>query len=70
MRDAERARETAKELAELLAAYQQELSAWEPWTPAAAPLREAIGAAIGEAHELIAETRLTADLTPTRTRTH
>lgn len=53
--DAERASETAQELVELLAAYEQELVAWERWTPAAAPLRAALDAAICEARSLIQE---------------
>lgn len=67
MRDAERATETARELVDLLAAYEQELSAWESWTPAAAPLRRALDAAIGEARDLIAQTATT---TTPAVRTH
>jgi hypothetical protein len=52
--DAERARAAAQELVELLGAYQQELAAWAPWTPAAAALGLGLGEAIVEARELIA----------------
>jgi hypothetical protein len=44
--DTERARETAEDLADLLAAYEHELSALEQDAPGVAPLREAIGVAL------------------------
>lgn len=44
--DTERAREAAEDLADLLGAYELELSALEQDAPGVAPLREAIGVAL------------------------
>jgi hypothetical protein len=53
--DADRARETAQDLVELLVTYEEKLKAWEAVAPAVAGLREAVGTALAEAGELICE---------------
>jgi hypothetical protein len=53
--DADRARETAQELVELLVTYDEKLKAWEAVAPAVAGLREAVCVALVEAGELICE---------------
>lgn len=44
--DTERAREAARDLVNLLSAYELELTALERETPGVAPLRQAVGAAL------------------------
>ncbi|HEX3700681.1 MAG TPA: hypothetical protein VHV27_08415 [Phenylobacterium sp.] len=47
--DPERTRQVARNLVELLTAYEEELMALERDTPAIGPLRRAVGMAIAEA---------------------
>lgn len=47
--DAERAKDVARNLVELLTAYEEELMGLERDTPAVGPLRRAVGMAIAEA---------------------
>jgi len=54
--DADRARDLAQELVELLVTYEEKLKTWEAVAPAVAGLREAVGEALAEAGELICDT--------------
>lgn len=54
--DAEFAGAVAQDVAELLAAYDQALIAWEGWTPAATALRKVIAEAFLEARSVAGET--------------
>lgn len=53
--DAERARDAARSLVEVLAAYEEELMVLERASPSAGPLRRAVGMAIAEACYLISD---------------
>lgn len=53
--DIERARELARNLLELLSAYEEELMALERTQPEAGPLRRAVGMTIAEACYLISD---------------
>jgi hypothetical protein len=53
--DAERARDTARSLVEVLSAYEDELMVLERDTPGVGPLRRAVGMAIAEACYLISD---------------
>ncbi|MDB5475867.1 MAG: hypothetical protein JWP49_1378 [Phenylobacterium sp.] len=53
--DAERARDTARSLVDVLTAYEEELMVLERETPGVAPLRRAVGMAIAEACYLVSD---------------
>jgi hypothetical protein len=53
--DAERARDTARSLIDVLTAYEEELMVLERETPGVAPLRRAVGMAIAEACYLVSD---------------
>ena len=51
--DAERAREAAEDIVDLLSAYELERSALEQEAPGVGPLREAVGAALAQVSDWI-----------------
>jgi hypothetical protein len=59
--DPDHAADLARNLADLLSAYEEELMALELTAPGIAPLRRAIGTAIAEAHYWIADQAAPAD---------